>query len=228
MTTRLPQPAFRACIPILTLIATLLFGATLAACQSGEHTDAGDGEAGFPIIRDAGALQPALADGLKRWQASVQSAGATYFYWRVRPGSESGVREITGVQIVNGRATRRYITRARINHAGGGEASVFERVNEVVGAGRPNAAGFPARTMETLYENCRRILPRGAADPTAGRNHFELRLDPRGVLRACSIAEKQCQGDCTTNYGAAGLVFRELSASEVDAFMKTTNPRLKP
>lgn len=209
----------------LIVCGTIFFGSVLQ-CRSTENPAPDATTHTANIIHDAGQIPGELAGGLERWQSSTQTTRRTYFYWRVRPGSESGVREVTGIQIQNGIATNRWLTRARIN-ASGAEPEIFERFSEAAGKAGATPAGFPARTMEELYARCAQVLPKGANDPATQSLEFGLRIDSRGILSECWVAEKGCQGDCASNFGVAGLVFRAIDPGEIQSFLNTSNPDIR-
>ncbi|MEQ9363566.1 MAG: hypothetical protein RIF32_04950 [Leptospirales bacterium] len=218
----------------ITFFVLMFAGASVAGCRSNDGPGADSGATGSAeaaTVSDPAQVSATLAAGLERWRNSARHANQTYFYWRVKPGSESGVREVTGVQVRRGRVAARYLTRSRIHHTGSGSPEIIERSSETYDqAGRTakaNPAGFPPRTIEELYRRCDEVLPKSAQGPAARSLDFGLRVDSRGVLAACWVLERGCQGDCAANFGAAGLVFRELTAAEVEAFLETANPRFE-
>ncbi|MCR9143903.1 MAG: hypothetical protein NXI24_16775 [bacterium] len=181
------------------------------------------------MVRDADQVSAAMVVGQARWSTAAAGADGTYFYWRIKAASESGERLVTGVQVIRDQAARRYLTRSRIDHANDGAAKIFERREDsaAVARSRPNSGGYPPLTIDELYESCSKILPNDSASARAQQVDFELQIDSRGVPRACWALEKGCQGDCVTNFGVAGLVFRKLATDEVTHFLNTPNPDLR-
>ena len=160
-----------------------------------------------------------LTEGRAAWEQTSTAAGRSYFYWRIRPAGETGIREVTGVQIQNGRVTARYVTVARMQ----GEPhqmQIYERHRESGARTGQARSGFPPRTMEQLYERCTQILP----EPGPDAPPHDVRIDNRGVLNVCYRVERGCMDDCSTNIGVDGLVLRQLNAAEIEQFLNTSNP----
>ena len=156
-------------------------------------------------------FEAAWGEGRNRWRKSQQGEDETYFYWRNRQ-SMSGIIQMTGVQIVEGRPAARYYKMLKRGSAGVSVVRAWREEGVRIGQER---AGFPALSMTDLYEACRRKnLP---VDLTTHR--LQLKIGPRGVLLACFAAHRRCMDDCGENFGVNGILYGRLSAADGKKFL---------
>lgn len=208
--TSAPLRASRVRLLACTACLSLVIGCSSAASEN----DSTDGTPS-PV-----ALPASLAAGSAQWAASSAAAGSNYFYWRVRPAGMQPIHTVTGVQVQNGRVIARYVVRSR--HSGGKLVNVETLRESSPGAIRTRP-GYPAHPMPRLIKNCGALLGVSGSRPRVSMDtdHFGLAFDERGVLNACYRVPRGCMDDCGTSFSVDGLVFRVLSAAEIDSFLKT-------
>ncbi len=171
--------------------------------------------------QEPGALPAILAAGNAQWQQSAEAAGSNYFYWRVRPAGMQPIHTVTGVQVQSGRVTARYVVRSRRDNSG--KLVVVETLREPSPRAIRTRPGYTAHTVPQLIRECSLLLGVSGrrARVSTETAHFGLAFDERGVLDVCYRVPRGCMDDCSTSYGVGGLVFRVLSAAEIDSFLKT-------
>ena len=131
-----------------------------------------------------------LETSLRLWKEAAYPA---YIYTRARQLGEAEV-EITAYQVTEGRVTQRTLVRldpeefssSAMNNLAH-RTSVWHETEPSLGT---HEGGFPAMTMEQLYESCRRdVLASHLELPV--RMHFDM----AGFLQHCGFAPQDCD-DC--------------------------------
>jgi hypothetical protein len=144
----------------------------------------------IPALRDRALAEAYLARSLRLWR---DAAYGSYFYARIRQISERDA-EATAFAVTDGRVTQRALLRLDPERLKSSPQKTKDVVRdefvEAEAALGTHARGFPALTIDELYERCRReVLASHREVPV--RMHF----DRRGFLQYCGYASED-SSDC--------------------------------
>lgn len=131
--------------------------------------------------------------GCNQYQYAIESASFTGTHWK------------TTIVVVAERPTARSFEQWRYDT--GSQAPMPTKIVDVqwtenAGQLGSHRDGAPAKTMETLYDDCERdVLTK---DPSS--NTVSFKAEARGVLRECWYVPNNCADDCST-----GVVLTEFA-----------------
>jgi hypothetical protein len=140
-----------------------------------------------------GCADSALSGARRAW-AQTETTCTTYHY-AISTSSFSGTNTKTTIEITANKPTARLYEQFHYDHTAGA-ATATKIVDKAWTETGPDvgthAEGMPAKTMETLYDDCARDVE--PQDPA--KNTVKIESDARGVLQQCWYVPLQCADDC--------------------------------
>ncbi len=128
-----------------------------------------------------------LATSKETWNLAKGAASNSYTYSR-EFASFTGFTGRTTLVVANGVVTERHY---KAQHVAGGPTTQWSETGAQVGSHQDE--GFPAVTIDALYEECRtQVLTQNEND-----NWMQFSTDERGFLQACTYTPMSCQDDCS-------------------------------
>jgi hypothetical protein len=145
------------------------------------------------VVTTLGCSDSALSAARQSW-AQTATTCPTYHY-AISTSSFSGTGTKTTIEIAAGKPSARRYEQFHFDYSAGAANAlkIVDKTWTETGASvGTHVEGVPAKTMETLYDDCARDVE--PQDPA--KNEIKIETDARGVLRECWYVPRQCADDC--------------------------------